>query len=79
MIFPVVLLSKRSNWLLYLEKEIVTFRTTSCIREVFVSVAGWGALGCPHAQFVFSLNVAINYKIVAVIITVIIAEVTFKL
>ena len=25
MIFPVVLLLKRSNWLLYLEKEIVTF------------------------------------------------------
>ena len=30
--------------------------------------------GCSHAYFGFSVNVTINYKIVAVIITVIIAD-----
>ena len=44
---------------------------------------GWGAFGCSHAQFVFSVNVTIHYTIVAaivaVIIAVVIAEMTFNL
>ena len=41
---------------------------------------GVGALDCPQCSFVFSVNVTINYKIVAVVIAVImIAEMTFKL
>ena len=38
-------------------------------------VEGGGALGYPHIKFVFSVNVAINYKIVAVIT----AEMTLNL
>ena len=52
----------------------------SLLTSSFLFVVGGGgveggALGCPHIQFVFSVNVTMNYKIVAVIT----AEMTLNL